>query len=120
MASGLAAARPPGMTTPLQVQPAGSNTLRLRILSALVLAPLAVAVAWFGSPWLPLLTAVAGAVIAWEWARLCNGGLVAPSGAVLIALVVIATGFAAAVRTSPAFLICVLGAAGVFEIARLE
>ena len=48
--------------------------LALRILSALVLAPVAVAAAWFGSPWLPILTAVAAAGMAWEWARLCRGG----------------------------------------------
>src|SRR4030081_4066900 len=55
--------------------------LTLRILSALVLAPIAVAAVWFGSPWLPILTAIAAAGMAWEWAKLCRGGPVGAPGA---------------------------------------
>ena len=36
------------------VRPSGSRTLQLRILSALVLAPIALAAVWFGWPWLPI------------------------------------------------------------------
>ena len=53
-----------------------SGALRLRILSALVLLPLGIAVAWFGAPWLSIVTALAGAGMAWEWARLCRAGRV--------------------------------------------
>src|SRR5438046_2101160 len=70
--------------------------LALRILSALVLAPIAVAAAWFGSPWLPIVTVVAAAGMAWEWARLCRGGRVGLSGAVLVATVVLGVAAAAA------------------------
>ena len=49
------------------------DPLRLRVVSALVLAPLPIAAIWFGWPWLPLLTAAAAAVMAWEWGRLCRG-----------------------------------------------
>ncbi|HVB17866.1 MAG TPA: phosphatidate cytidylyltransferase [Stellaceae bacterium] len=108
------------MTTPPQVQPAGSNTLRLRILSALVLAPLAVAVAWFGSPWLPLLTAVAGAVMAWEWALLCHAGRLGASGVVLIATVLAAIAGAAVGSLMPAIAVSLGGAALVWLTARHE
>jgi len=50
------------------------GSLRPRVLSAITLAPLPIAAIWFGSPWLPLLTALAGAVMAWEWGRLCRLG----------------------------------------------
>ena len=50
----------------------GLRTLQLRILSSLVLAPIAIGAVWFGWPWLPLLTAAAAAVMAWEWDRLCR------------------------------------------------
>ncbi len=50
------------------------DTLLLRILSALVLMPVALAAAWFGSPWLPIVTVSAAGLMAWEWTRLCCGG----------------------------------------------
>ncbi|HEY8875050.1 MAG TPA: hypothetical protein VIM52_18630, partial [Stellaceae bacterium] len=61
--------------------PAPPGSLRLRILSALVLAPIAIAAAWFGSPWLAIVAAIAGAVMAWEWAGLCRAGGVGRVGA---------------------------------------
>src|ERR1043165_8503506 len=60
-------------TVPL-LDRADRHSLELRILSALVLAPVAIAAAWFGSPWLPSVTTAAGAGMAWEWARLCRAG----------------------------------------------
>lgn len=63
------------------------GALRLRILSALVLAPLPIAAVWFGGPFLSALTIVAATVMAWEWGRLCGGGA---SGAALIGGVVVA------------------------------
>src|SRR5712675_136275 len=63
---------------------AEGGSLGLRILSALVLAPIAIAAAWFGWPWLPILTAVAGAGMAWEWAGLCRAGRLGAGGVVLI------------------------------------
>jgi len=46
--------------------------LRQRVVSALALLPIPLAAVWFGWPWLPLLTAAAAAVMAWEWGRLCQ------------------------------------------------
>ena len=63
-----------------------------RVLSALVLAPLALAALWYGFPWIDLLAAIAAPLMAGEWLRLSRGrpairvfGLVY-IGAALIAL----------------------------------
>lgn len=47
--------------------------LRQRILSALVMAPLALGAVWAGSPVFNVLVACAAAVMAWEWDRICRG-----------------------------------------------
>jgi phosphatidate cytidylyltransferase len=64
---GATAAMEPGLAR------AESGGLWPRVVSALALSPLPVAAIWFGGPWLALLTGVAGAVMAWEWGRLCRG-----------------------------------------------
>lgn len=70
--------------------------LRARILSALVLAPLALLAVWKGDWAFALLAAVAGGLMAWEWTRLCLGRF-GPGGWVLgaMALVVAASGMSA-------------------------
>jgi phosphatidate cytidylyltransferase len=73
---------------------AEAGSLRLRILSALVLAPLPLVAIWFGGPLLWIVTIVAAAVMAWEWSRLCGGGH-RDGGIVLIAGVAISVGAAA-------------------------
>jgi phosphatidate cytidylyltransferase len=70
--------------------PAEAGTLRLRILSALVLAPLPLVAIWLGGPLLPLLTVVAAVVMAWEWSRLCGGG---PALVAAVAIAVVAAAF---------------------------
>jgi phosphatidate cytidylyltransferase len=100
---------------------AGSkSSLQLRTLSALVLAPIAIAAAWFGWPWLAILTAIAGAVMAWEWACLCRAGRLGTSGAVLIGAVLAAVAAEAAFGVGPAIGVSLSGAAIVFGAARLE
>ena len=96
------------------------GSLRLRILSALVLAPIAIAIAWAGWPWLPIVTATAGAVMAWEWARLCHAGRLRPSGVVLIGAVLGAVAVAAAGEIVLAIGVSLAGAAIVFAMARRE
>jgi phosphatidate cytidylyltransferase len=104
----------------VRAEPAG---LRLRVISAMVLAPLPVAAIWFGGAWLALLTAIAGAIMAWEWGRLCRGEIergFAP-GAVEIApvgIVVAAVATAAVGAISLAIGLAVLGAGLVFAVAR--
>jgi phosphatidate cytidylyltransferase len=94
------------------------GSLRPRVLSAITLAPLPIAAIWFGSPWLPLLTALAGAVMAWEWGRLCRRGRFGATGIVLVG-VVLAT-IATATLTTLGFAIgfALFGAGIVFWSAR--
>src|SRR5437763_7715592 len=92
--------------------------LTLRILSALVLAPVAVAAVWFGTPWLAMLTAVAGGGMAWEWVRLCRGGAVGNTGAVLIAAVLVAVIVAAVLGALIAMAVAAAGAGSVFWVSR--
>lgn len=76
-----------------RLAPAEAGSLRLRILSALVLAPLPIVAIWFGGPVLTVLTIAAAIVMAWEWGRLCGGGtagFAAPALIVGIAAAVIA------------------------------
>jgi phosphatidate cytidylyltransferase len=75
-----------GVTGP-RLAPAEAGALRLRILSALALAPLPIIAIWFGGPLLPTLTVAAAIVMAWEWGRLCGGGI---GGRVLIGVVAVA------------------------------
>jgi phosphatidate cytidylyltransferase len=103
-----------------RVAPAAPNSLALRILSSLLLAPVAVAAAWFDRPWLPLVTVLAGVAMAWEWARLCADGRVESSGAVLIGAVFCAIAAAALGEVAVAFGVAVAGAAVVFWTARRE
>ncbi len=45
----------------------------MRVLSAALLGPPVAAALLLGSPYSELLVSIAGAVMAWEWARLCTG-----------------------------------------------
>jgi phosphatidate cytidylyltransferase len=94
------------------------TTLELRIMSAVALAPLPIAAIWFGSPWLPLLTALAGAVMAWEWGRLCCRGRLGATGIVLIAVVLATVAVAALTDIGFAVGFAILGAAVVFWSAK--
>jgi phosphatidate cytidylyltransferase len=88
--------------------PANPRKLRLRVISALVLAPPALAAVWLGRPWLPLLVLLGAAGMGWEWGRLCGrghfglvGGLVLVTGVVSPAVLTVtgdgSTSLAAAV-----------------------
>jgi phosphatidate cytidylyltransferase len=105
------------VTGPALASAEPSGGLRLRVVSALVLAPLPLMAIWFGGLWLALLTAAAGAVMAWEWGRLCRGaagiGEAALVGSVVAAIAVAALG---AVWTAIA--IALLGCGIVFAIER--
>ncbi len=59
--------------------------LALRAVSALVLAPLVLAIVYLGAPYFDLLLTVVAAILAWEWARLCGAGEIARPGYLVIA-----------------------------------
>jgi phosphatidate cytidylyltransferase len=105
-----------GSATPVR----SAGALRQRIASALVLAPLGLAAAWFGPPLLSVVVAVAAGLMAWEWGRLCrrdrNGGVVIIA---TIVVIVLASVMAAALGlTRPALAIAVLGSAAVGALSR--
>lgn len=90
----------------------GNNGVKLRVVSALVLIPPAVAAAWFGWPWLPALVVAAAAGMGGEWARLVD------SGPLQRRAVVVGTPLVAAVLTAffypaAACAVAVMGAATV-------
>jgi len=94
------------------------GSLRPRVLSAITLAPLPIAAIWFGSPWLPLLTALGGAVMAWEWGRLCRRGRFGATGIVLVGVVLATIATATLTTLGSAVGFALLGAAIVFWSAR--
>jgi phosphatidate cytidylyltransferase len=94
--------------------------LRPRVFSALAMAPLPVAALCFGGPWLALLTALAGAIMAWEWVRVCRGGLDAmvPTECAVIGIVVAAVALAALGVVFWALATAALGAGAVLWVGR--
>jgi phosphatidate cytidylyltransferase len=94
------------------------GSLRPRVLSAVTLAPLPVAAIWFGSPWLPLLTALAGALMAWEWGRLCRRGRLGATGIVLVGVVLAAIATATLITPGLSIVFALVGAGIVFWLAR--
>jgi phosphatidate cytidylyltransferase len=91
------------------------DSLVPRILSAAVLAPLAVVAAWTGGAPLAWLTILAAALMGWEWARLTNRGNLGAAGMLIIATEVIGAGLAA--LGWPAAALAVVGAgAGAYVI----
>ena len=101
-----------------RLSPSKYGSLRPRVLSAITLAPLPIAAIWFGSPWLPLLTALAGAVMAWEWGRLCRRGRFGATGIVLVGVVLATIATATLTTLGSAVGFALLGTALVFWSAR--
>jgi phosphatidate cytidylyltransferase len=94
-----------------------------RIASALALLPIPLAAVWFGWPWLPLVTAAAAAVMAWEWGRLCQRGRlgsteVVPVRIVLVGVVVVPVATAGLAAAGLAVGTALLGAGIVYWVAR--
>ena len=69
------------------VPPADRSALRQRVISALALAPIPLVAAFLGRPVWDLFIAAMGALMAWEWARLCGRGRVSRVGMSTTALV---------------------------------
>ena len=94
------------------------SPLALRIVSALVMAPVAIAAVWFGGLSLVVLTSAAAAIMGWEWARLCRGEVLRDGGAGVIGivcgiiLIAVLGGIGAAMAVAP------IGALAVFAMAR--
>jgi phosphatidate cytidylyltransferase len=96
--------------------PAEAGSLRLRVLSALVLAPRPLVAIWFGEPFLSVLTVLAAAVMAWEWSRLCGDGSAEPGGRALVGAVAAAVAAAAVLGVWIGLVIALCGAVLVWGI----
>lgn len=105
-----------GGTVPLG-EDAGRSQLKVRIASALVLAPIVAVCIYFGSPWFDLLAAAAVAVMAWEWARLCGESAFAPDWLLVPAVALAALIVAAQDNLQLAASISVAGAVVVTGLA---
>jgi phosphatidate cytidylyltransferase len=92
--------------------------LRLRILSALVMAPAALAAAWIGGAALALVIALAGALMGWEWARLCFRGRVDGPGVVAILAMPAATLAGALSAPASGLALLIAGALAVAFLSR--
>jgi phosphatidate cytidylyltransferase len=57
---------------PLEGDPK-TGDMTTRVISAVVVAPVALAAAYFGSPFFEILVAFAALILAFEWNRLCKG-----------------------------------------------
>ena len=87
-----------------------SDRLRLRLQSAAILVPVAVAAVWFGPPWITIVVALAGLAMGWEWGRLSAARPFGPRVAIVTIAVVAAIGVAAAGRFPLALALAAAGA----------
>jgi len=99
-------------TAPRPARPAERGALRRRILSALVLVPIALGAIWAGEISTTILAALAGGLMAWEWGKLIGRLDSAVEAALFVAVgagAVLVTGF----WSAQAGLVCAaLGVAG--------
>lgn len=86
------------------------DALRLRILSAAVLVPLAIAAAWLGGALLAAVTLVGAGLMGWEWGRLTDRGGFRARGALVAATEVAGVGVAVLGAPAPALGVVVAGA----------
>ena len=96
--------------------PARASGLKARIVSALLMAPVALAAVWFGSPWIEVLTIVAAGIMAWEWTRLCGAGSFGATGVLIVATVILAVVLGAARANGLALAVAVAGSGLVLGI----
>jgi phosphatidate cytidylyltransferase len=94
--------------------------LAKRVLSALVLIPIALAAIWFGAPYLIVLVTAVGGVLAWEWARLCGRGHLGFGGLLLIVMVLLAITLTVFMRGMASIWALIAGAALVTALAKFE
>ncbi len=74
--------------------PRKRSELALRVVSSLVLAPVAIAAVYLGTPWFDLLIAVLAVLMAMEWARMAWGSAYMQPGFTIAIVVLFAVGLA--------------------------
>lgn len=93
------------------------GSLALRAISALAMAPVAIAAILLGSPYFDLLVALGCGVLAWEWNRLCGGGRSDGPGWALLGVLMAVVGAASQGAFAVAGALALLGAAAVYGAA---
>ena len=110
-----------GDTVPPVNDAISGNSLKSRIISALILAPLVAGAIYLGSPVYDLLILAAVIVMAWEWRRLCAAQRFDIAGVMLTIAVAGATGLTSFYHVELAAMLVVAGALIVlFMIVRSE
>lgn len=99
---------------------ADASALRTRVVSALILAPVALGAAYLGRPFWDGLVAIMGALMAWEWARLCGGDHLSRVAAVSIVIAPVAVAVGAIAGVVPGLAILGVGLVLIGVGARLE
>lgn len=97
--------------SPSAAAPRSKDTLILRILSAAILAPSALALSWIGGPAFAALVAFLCVLMAFEWARMIERSETSPVFYALALCAALALFLAASGRYEPAFGVCALGGA---------
>lgn len=103
-------------SAPPPAPPASGSALGARIASALVMIPVALVIVWYGGPWIAGLSALAAALMAWEWGRVVGRSSGMTDGLLLagIAAISVLVGAYAA-----AWLGLLVGVAGILAQRRL-
>lgn len=63
--------------------------MQLRIVSALILAPIALSAVWLGKTYLLSLVLLIGTGMGWEWGKLCGHGRIRPSGLAVMGAILV-------------------------------
>jgi phosphatidate cytidylyltransferase len=98
---------------------ADASALRTRVVSALILAPVALGAAYRGWPVWDALVAAMSALMSWEWARLCGGDRLSRVGAGSITIAPVAVALGAAEGVVPALVLVGVGVVLVGGVAKL-
>jgi phosphatidate cytidylyltransferase len=101
------------------VPPADSSALRKRVVSALILVPVTLGAVYFEPAW-HLLVGTMGALMAWEWARLCSGGRLTHAGIGTIPIAPAAVAVAAVLGVGAGIIVVAAGALLVVAVGRLD
>lgn len=96
-----------------------ADNLKIRIVSALVLAPPALAAVWLGWPFLSIVVVAAAAGMGLEWARL-SGGAWRPPAALMMATPIAAASLSGIGHIRLAIAAALIGGLGVWLLARLR
>ena len=100
--------------------PVSAGDLTLRVVSALVLGPAALALIYLGPPYFDILLTALAAILSWEWSRLCGHGELDRPGYLAIAVVTAAMAAAGLREYTIAGWIIAAGAMAVAFLASRE